>query len=297
MKKLTSLLFLICILSTSVFAAQKAMISTDEATIYAEPNTSSEALETKRAGDEIIISNFQKDGWFKAKTNTGRYGWISHNSVAIGQDKIEVKMANLDLNGQKRPDKSRERPPWLFARPSIGGLFTSSATVGGDRFSFPYTMDFLLDLSIRLGYATRAAFRAGYYKTGTDGNRYYSIYRTGIPLLIGGEFMMGKSMDWQTWVNFYGGIDISTVTLENGGNTTPKNTSSRKREIFGITSLMFKNRLSSSTRLTIETGLYFTAVQTRPLERAAFLEAVEFPDAIKTHFLGPIAQIGLEFEL
>ncbi len=291
------LLLIIAIFAQNSQAAQRAQVNAESAIIYSQPNTSSEVLETKHAGDEIIISNFQKDGWFKAKTNTGNYGWIHHLNVAIGNERIEVKMANLDLMGQKRPDKSRETPPWLFARPSIGGLFTSSATIGGDRFNYTYTTDFLLDLSVRFGFSARGTLRTGYYKTGTDSNRIFSIYRYGIPVMLGAEFLMSKSMDWQTWFNFYGGIDINTFVLENAANSVPKTTSSRKREPFGIASLMFKNSIGSSTRLTLETGLYFSAVSTRTLERVGFLEPLGFPDAIKSHFFGPLLQLGIEFEL
>jgi hypothetical protein len=271
------------------------MISTDTAIIYSQANTNAEVLETKHGGDEIIISNFHKDGWFKIKTNAGTNGWIQQKNIAIGQERMEVKMANLDLNGQKRQDKSRETPPWLFFRPSLGALGLSTSTVGATKFNSTASIDFMFDLSIRLDYGLRLLMRGGYYKTGVTGTADYSIYQYGLPALLGLELELSKSMGWSTWFNVMGGINMNTFVISQAGSTV--SVTANSKDILAMMSLMFKKTMSNTIKLTLEPGFYYSPTSSKSIGAVSFLQVAGSPDSIRSRFMGPFVQIGLELAL
>ncbi len=289
MNKFILLLGLFSLLNFPCFAAQKAIVSMDKAAIFSEPSDSAEVLETRNTGDEAIVSNSHKSGWFKIKTNSGTYGWIQQKNIAIGNESLEVKMANLDLTGQKRLDRSRERPYWIFTRPLLGLLGNASLTAGSDKLKSPIIFDFMLDLSIRLGYTTRLALRGGYYKSGSQGTTAISVYRFGTPILVGGEFQLSKSIEWQTWFILLAGVDMNTIVTDNLGTASPKSASAKKRDAMGMASFLFKKSLSDTSKYVLEVGGYFMSSSSRTTAVSS--------ESIKSSYLGPFVHLGFEFAL
>ncbi|MBC7464959.1 MAG: SH3 domain-containing protein [Bdellovibrio sp.] len=111
MISLIRLLLLIC-LSTSVWAAQKGVINSDESDIYSNADFDSDILDNVRRGETYLISDKTYGAFYKIKLKSGKIGYIPDNEVDVNGKPFKEKAfqdeALIDKKGKKVSAKNKK---------------------------------------------------------------------------------------------------------------------------------------------------------------------------------------------
>ena len=128
MKKFFALMGGIILLFLSVFAqagtasVRKYAVALRETIIYAEPNTSSEALFVVPQGERMLILEDQL-AWLKVKTSSGIVGFVRASSVKVEIERI-IRQAT-------------ENPPGIKAQPPAGPPSGAKTTISKKHSRLP----------------------------------------------------------------------------------------------------------------------------------------------------------------
>lgn len=286
-------LFFLFIIPQLIHAAQDAVVSVSEASVYKNPDRESEVGETLQMGDKIKASNFQKGGWFKVRTKTGYIGWIWNKDISLDMSKSDTKGNQLDLAAQHK-QRVRHPYPKFFIRPSFASYSLTSIQVGGYRYTYLLSIGGHLDFSFRLSDTYKATLRTGFYETPSGSNIYFSVNRYGFPVQAGLEAELSRTAHWKTAIHLLGGVDFSTVKITSVKKDFPPTAASTSVDPFGTASLLLKYAFVPRVLGLIEFGFFFGPSNSSGFIPPAFLNAVGSPKNVTKRFSGPIAALGLE---
>jgi hypothetical protein len=103
---LTAVLFV----SPLALATQKALVSSDTATIHIQPDSTSEVLAEVHVGDALKASSKPKSGWYKVLVpgteGSARYGWIDGKQITI-ESMVELQKEYRIQPGKPRFEEDR----------------------------------------------------------------------------------------------------------------------------------------------------------------------------------------------
>lgn len=215
-----SVFIMFCSLSHTVFAAQDATITVEEAPIRERPSLDAVIIETKNAGTKIRISQYSKEGWYKTRTFTGGYGWVWQADLTILDHVDDLKTANLEATPRKHDHRQTKDDNWLFLR--AGGLFLGVVPSNlSEHLGYPGGMPFwapggFAEISLKLAENLRLAFRvAGYYTFDSlrhsDGNQ-YDVTHSGIPILVGIDKDISLFKNFYVSAGLYAGLSFRNET-------------------------------------------------------------------------------------
>src|SRR5258708_7651186 len=97
-------------------ASQEAVIDVEKASIRQHPDTDGRVLENLKSGERIRISSTNRNGWYKAKTKDGKFGWIWQGELFTVNDSKDLHAANLDLPERSKRERGGTSEPWLFLK-------------------------------------------------------------------------------------------------------------------------------------------------------------------------------------
>jgi uncharacterized protein YgiM (DUF1202 family) len=93
MKTWTLLGMSVILLSTSVGAAQLAIVDVDSTPLYENPNTLSKVQIRLKKGQKVAASTYPLNGYYKVRTGKGMIGWVTTN-VLILRNPNETKKSS-----------------------------------------------------------------------------------------------------------------------------------------------------------------------------------------------------------
>lgn len=149
-----SLIFLLCIFAVPGLAAQRARVITENATIFEQPNASTDIAAHLHEGSAIYVSSTYKetsDGsrWYKVFLDSGKFGFVK--STELFTEQTQRAQQSLGLAAQTEWDKD-DGGVWTFALRAMGlggaPLGTSGSFVGAE-----------VDLSFCIPLWTRTVWR------------------------------------------------------------------------------------------------------------------------------------------
>lgn len=193
-------------------AAQDSTIITDNAPIRVEPRSNGKVLEYLAVGTEVRISSFpMQGGWYKIRSKTGAYGWVSEKFLSVYRPPAEATKEEIPQG--PRPERDRK---WFvralggfdFFRPDdVNALFNFSDLntgyyVGGE---FGY---FVSD-RVALEFRSEAMVKDVVAKETLSGINFNLSLRS-YPTMLGFDFYFAKLPAMRLSLGVFGGVALAT---------------------------------------------------------------------------------------
>lgn len=103
-------------------AAKRAVVET-ETQLLKKPQRNSEVISTLEEGDDLVISNRPKKGYYKARSSSGKVGWVSARDVSIkGKGGRKTKRSRRSKERSESRRSYRDAPKWDKRVTLLGGL-------------------------------------------------------------------------------------------------------------------------------------------------------------------------------
>lgn len=281
---------------TLVHAAQNALIINSDATIRSAPFAEADPIETRKSGETIRISSFQKDGWFKVRATNGQFGWIWQADIAVDSETPEIRSASIDLLGKSKYKVSRDQP-WLYFRPMLTLYSLSAANIGGYRFNYSIHSGMNFDLRARVDNTLSFDLRAGYYQTPKAGADYIEITRRGVPVLLGAEFTLSRTNKSTNALVILAGMDYSVISIDATKEASPNSTSATQFTPIGWISYMQKKKIGLTTSFIWDLGVFYSPIKSSRVTVYPFMEPAGNPNTVVSHYSGVAMNFGLELPL
>ena len=221
MQKSATILFIAVVLSLAlsllplrVQAAQDSTVVVDNAPIRLEPRSSSKVLEYLSVGTEVRVSSYpMPGGWYKIRSKTGAYGWLSETFLSVYKPKDENSVAKDDVPQGPKPERDRK----FFIR-----------TLGGFDFFRPDELNFLFNFQdlntgyyiggefgafiserVAMVFRSEALVKDVVAKENSSGVNFNLSLRS-YPTMLGFDFYIAKMPAMRLSFGIYGGLAMST---------------------------------------------------------------------------------------
>lgn len=289
-------------------AAQSATISADQAAIRERPESDAKIIESRSAGSEVRISSHSKNGWYKAKTSSGQYGWIWQGDLLVMSSSSDVQAAHLDIKEKTRESRRNVDNPWLFLRAggSLFGILSTdvSSRLGAGKSRIYVGPGGFLEASVRVSERLRGALRlATYSAKGSLTNasqRSYSVTLSSNPLLLGLDADVSQSDILDFSAGVYAGLGAGTsLSVSAPSLPTPNSFTVKKTTFAFMINFSGKYHLKRWLSAVGEFGIFYTSIPKTAIPGAfngdePFRDATGGATNIQVNHVGPVIGIGLQ---
>ncbi len=206
---------ILSILAGPARAAQDSTIVVDNAPIRLEPRSNAKVLEYLAVGTEVRISSYpMPGGWYKIRSKTGAYGWLSETFLSVYKPKDDSLVSKDDVPQGPKPERDRK----FFIR----GL-------GGFDFFRPDELNFLFDFQdlntgyyvggefgvfiserVAMEFRSEAMVKDIVAKENSSGVNFNLSIRS-YPTMLGFDFYIAKLPAMRLSFGIFGGVALSTT--------------------------------------------------------------------------------------
>lgn len=212
-------------------AAQMGKVVTDQAPIYEFPQKGARVIGKVRKGLGYPVSNLPTEGYYKLRTNSGEYGWISGNDILVEGGKVEAYQKDIDGGSSPEPaatGKTEAPAPdteWWGDRTRIQlGMGVHALAYGGisDYISGTNSLNlgtqYSLEIQRKFFYLIYGAIRAQIMSADTGAQKISSsgttqrIIQYGVPVEIGLILHPIHARKFRIGFGGYAGASLGTWT-------------------------------------------------------------------------------------
>lgn len=216
------------LVSCFAIAAQDSTVVVDNAPIRIEPKSSAKILEYLPVGTEIRISSYpMSGGWYKVRSKSGAYGWISETYLSVFKPKKNEEGKEDIIQGPK-PERDRK---WFvrgfggfdFFRPDdLNTLFTfqdlnTGYYAGGELGVF-------ISDRVALLFRSEAMVKDIVAKE-NQSQLNFNLSLRSYPTMLGFDFYVTKLPAMRLSLGIYGGIGLATSFAVEGSTLAKPNIS------------------------------------------------------------------------
>lgn len=297
------------------FAAQDAVVTVEQAAVRETPTMDAESIQNLNAGTKVRVSQYNKDGWYKIKSKSGKYGWIWQADITILAYTTDVETANLEMQKKSHDRRSRAEGPWLFVRTGGSVYLLTSADVShrlrnASSTLYPGLGGFL-EVATRIGENYRLALRLGTYsassslshKNVTTGlTTSYTITHKGTPVLFGLDTDILQTEIFQLAGGIYAGFGMSNTTTIQSDQPAPNSTELSQNYFAAMLNFAAKYWFAHRFAIVGEFGVYYSRIPKSDVKPpfngdAPFRQADGNLGSLIVNHLGPVIGLGIQFSL
>ena len=208
-------------------AARRARISADTAEVYDSPGADHKVLGKVKRGSVVATSNNSRDGYYKVRTKTGILGWIEEGALSFKDapppPPRSASVAVPRSSYTRFNDKARARLMGgldFFSASDVNTLYGFDALKTGLYFGgeFAWMVSPKVAIGLRVETLSKSV-SASDASTGTD----FDIQIKSMPVMVGPEFDLHRSRDWQIGFAAYVGLGLSTSLTSTASNLSGSN--------------------------------------------------------------------------
>ncbi len=298
--------------ATSAYSAQNAEVIVDNAAVREYPQGTSKVIGTLGRGDQVAVSNFPTEGFYKVRISGGETGWISGNDILAGgavkpedgktrmrkkppqerpKEKKEIKSEDIDDSSNDDEDHTRILISYGVQSLSYAGLaenYEKTLTMNlGTNFGIEIqkALSSLLFLGIRAEIFQASTGDQTISTGATQVMKQYSI-----PIQLG--FMFSPiSSRFRLGIGAYGGVAVTSYTdITQTTTTSTGNIRYQTVQMVGTLAAQMAYKLGSHFGFFIEGDYHYEQTGLVP-------ETTQFGDipSFKIDYSGMVGKFGLEF--
>ena len=303
MKKL---ILMIAVLGQGAWAAQIGKVVTDKASILEFPQKSARVIGEVRKGMSYPVSNFPTEGFYKLKTASGDYGWISGNDILVEGNPSGTTQKEMDgpesaspvvekkevPDGEFWGDRTRIQLGYGLHALSYGGLSDQFLGTGSLNFGTQYS----LEIQRKFFYLIYWAFRAEMMKADTgvqkkDATTTQQIKQYGIPLEFGLILHPIHARKFRIGLGAYAGASLGTyTTVQTISSTANQTVKYNSIDPIGTASVQVTYGLSKAFAIFVDLAVRYHVTGT---QAATSVDLGSIP-AFKINYSGYYGTAGLE---
>jgi hypothetical protein len=303
MKKL---IIIFAILGQNALAAQIGKVITDKASILEFPQKSARVVGTVRKGMAYPVSNFPTEGFYKLKTASGDYGWISGNDIVVEGNPGDSVQKEIDgpeaappivekketNEGEFWGDRTRIQLGYGLHALSYGGLSNNFLGTSSLNFGTQYSLEF----QRKFFYLVYWAFRAQIMSADTgvqkkDATTTQQIKQYGIPLELGLILHPIHARKFRIGLGAYAGASVGTyTTVQTISSTANQTIKYNSIDPIGTASVQVTYGLSRAFALFLDLSFRYHVTGT---QAATSVDLGSIP-AFKINYSGYYGTGGLE---
>jgi hypothetical protein len=302
-----SFFWILAILGPCADAAQLGKVVTDQAPIYEFPQKDAREIGKLRKGLSYPVSNLPTEGYFKMKTPSGDYGWVSGNDILV--DGTHADGASKEIDGSAPPapppveqtgapdsefwgDRTRIQLGLGLHALVYGGL---SDYFGGTN-SLNFGSGYSLEIQKKFFYLIYWAFRAEVMNGDTgvqkkDSTTTQRIKQYGIPLELGLILHPIHARKFRVGFGLYAGASVATYTsVQTVSSTADQTVKYNSIDPIGTASLQVTYGLSKAFAVFVDVAYRYQVTGPQP---ATSPELGSIP-SFKIDYSGYYGTAGLE---
>ncbi|NDG83503.1 MAG: hypothetical protein EBX52_00510 [Proteobacteria bacterium] len=291
-------------------AAQMGKVVTDQAPLFEFPQKGSRVIGKVRKGLGYPVSNLPTEGYYKLRTNSGEYGWISGNDILVEGGKVEAYQKDIDGGSSPEPaakEKTEAPSPeseWWGDRTRIQlGMGAHALSYGGisDYISGTSALNFgsqySLEIQRKFFYLIYGAVRVqmmsadtGSVQISNSGTK-QRIQQHGIPIELGLILHPIHARKFRIGFGGYAGASVGTwTTVQTITSTQDQTVKYSSLDPIGTASVQITYGLSKALALFLDLSARYHVTG----EQAATVQnSVNIP-SFKINYSGYYASGGLE---
>ena len=304
MKKL---ILMMAVFGQGALAAQIGKVVSDKASIFEFPQKSARVVGNVRKGMTYPVSNFPTEGFYKLKTASGDYGWISGNDILVEgnpsgsvQKEIDAPESAPPVEVEKKEtvdsefwgDRTRIQLGYGMHALSYGGLSDQFLGTGSLNFGTQYS----LEVQRKFFYLIYWAFRAEVMNADTgiqqkDSTTTQQIKQHGIPLEFGLILHPIHARKFRIGLGAYAGASVGTyTTVQTISSTANKVIKYNSIDPIGTASVQVTYGLSKAFAIFLDLSFRYHVTGT---QAATSVDLGSIP-AFKINYSGYYGTGGLE---